>query len=165
VTGRDLPLVFVFGPVQLALCIWFLYRVLSWSESECLHIGSLANGRRRVCWHVHHRRYFALAWFAHQEECRVPAEANACCEFRRSSYLSSADIPKTDARIDVITEAVGAVSRIVSWPRCRLVWLTAIAPHAQDVCLGGPHEAPYRRQEGAGAHPHLAPTTHESVSG
>lgn len=30
--GRDLPLVFVYTPVQLALCAWYLYRLLSWSE-------------------------------------------------------------------------------------------------------------------------------------
>lgn len=29
--GRDLPLVFVYTPIQLALCIVFLYRILSWS--------------------------------------------------------------------------------------------------------------------------------------
>jgi hypothetical protein len=31
--GRDLPLVFVYTPVQMVLCAIYLYRLLSWSES------------------------------------------------------------------------------------------------------------------------------------
>lgn len=32
-TGRDIPLVAVFTPIQVTLCIVFLYKVLSWSKS------------------------------------------------------------------------------------------------------------------------------------
>ena len=31
-SGRDLPVVFVYAPLQLCLCTYFLYKILSWSE-------------------------------------------------------------------------------------------------------------------------------------
>ncbi|KAL7418721.1 hypothetical protein Q5752_006404 [Cryptotrichosporon argae] len=78
VEGRDLPLLTVFAPVQFAVCIYYLYSILSWSA----FIGF-------------------LAMVATMPIPGLITKKNAVVQARR--------MKATDARVDTITEAVGAL--------------------------------------------------------
>lgn len=81
IAGRDLPLVFVFTPIQLALCVIFLYKILSWSSL----VGM-------------------LVMVATMPIPGVFTKYNA--KFQQERMLA------TDARVDAITEAIGALRMI-----------------------------------------------------
>jgi len=81
IAGRDLPLVFVFTPIQLVLCVVFLYKILSWSSL----VGM-------------------LVMVVTMPIPGVFTKYNA--RFQQERMLA------TDARVDAITEAIGALRMI-----------------------------------------------------
>lgn len=76
IPGRDLPLVFVFAPIELALCVYYLWRILSWSEyviKECADT-------RFHCRNGHHVTHVAVAWIDYQKGDAISDSTNACCK-------------------------------------------------------------------------------------
>jgi ABC-type multidrug transport system fused ATPase/permease subunit len=90
--GRDVALIFVYCPTQLIACGVFLYRILSWSRS--IHVEELTIGA-------------LIGIVVMIITLPIPSLLT-----KISADLQAEKMTATDARVDVITEAVGALKML-----------------------------------------------------